>query len=268
MPVLTVVKNYLDNTTLTQAELDQAFQSVETFINTTKLDSTNLQSGAVVAATLGASSVTTAAIASKAVTATQLANDPTDDTQRAVGSDHIKTSAVITSKIADSNVTTAKIADANVTQAKLQARATGTTVAAGGVAISASSGNFFTTSGSWTDATNLSVTLTTTGRPVMVCIISDGSGNPSALTSFQNPASNLTVSYFRILRGATEIYRTNITVDVSGNTPLQYEIDVPPSSIMTIDPVSAGTYTYKVQVEGLLGSETFVAYAKLVAFEL
>lgn len=57
MPTLTVTKNYSDGTTLTQLQLNQAFNSVETFVNTTKLDSTNLQNSAVTSAVLAAAAI-------------------------------------------------------------------------------------------------------------------------------------------------------------------------------------------------------------------
>jgi len=47
MPTLTITKNYLDTTTLTEAQLDSAFGSVTTFLNTTKLDDDNLQAAGI-----------------------------------------------------------------------------------------------------------------------------------------------------------------------------------------------------------------------------
>lgn len=72
MPTLTITKNWSDGSALTDAHLDTASESIETFVNTTKLDSNNLQSGAVVEATLGSASVTEAKIGTGAVTTTKL----------------------------------------------------------------------------------------------------------------------------------------------------------------------------------------------------
>ena len=43
MPTLSVTKTYLDGDILTEADLDNIRTSIETFINTTGLDSTNIQ---------------------------------------------------------------------------------------------------------------------------------------------------------------------------------------------------------------------------------
>lgn len=93
MPNLTITKNYSDNNELDAIMLDAALDSVSTFINTTKLDSQNLQSGAVVETTIAAGAVTESKIAINSVS---------------------------TAKIPDSAITTVKIADLNVTTAKLE----------------------------------------------------------------------------------------------------------------------------------------------------
>lgn len=58
MPTLSITKNYSDGDILTESDLDAIKSSIETFVNTTKLDSNNLQSNAVVTATLTDLSVT------------------------------------------------------------------------------------------------------------------------------------------------------------------------------------------------------------------
>lgn len=91
-PVADIPKNYADDTDLTESQLDAAFEYVETFLNTTKLDSANIQTGGVAAENLASSCVTETKLASSAVT---------------------------TAKIGDAAVTTTKILDANVTLEKL-----------------------------------------------------------------------------------------------------------------------------------------------------
>lgn len=111
MPVVDVPKPYLDGDDLTESMLDTCFEYLETLLNTTKLDSDNIQSGGIVADNLASASVTEPKIGSSAVT---------------------------TNKIADDAITTAKILDANITLAKLAAEITaklvpsGTVVAYGG----------------------------------------------------------------------------------------------------------------------------------------
>lgn len=75
MPNFTAIKNYSDFTVLTQAQLDQAFGSIETFLNNTKLDSDNIQTGGIEASNLAASSVDSGALAANAVLLSKLATE-------------------------------------------------------------------------------------------------------------------------------------------------------------------------------------------------
>lgn len=160
--------------------------------------------------------------------------------------------AVTTAKLAANAVTSAKIAAGAVTQAALASRATGTTVAAGGVAISASCGNFSTTSTTSVDVTNLSVTITTTGRPIMVHF----SGSGSSTSDLLSPVGD--VIFVNILQGATVI-----AAFFADGT----ECRNPSLFPFVVDPQVAGTYTYKVQAHVGSGTGQVNNY-KLVAYEL
>lgn len=250
MPTLTVTKNYQDATTLTQTQLDQAMQSIETFVNTTKLDSDNLQDAAVEENNIGTG----------AVSASKLASD-----------------SVTTIKILDSNVTTAKIADANVTGAKLapaivddstlQLSSNVLKIKDGGVTqakraalgqqISSSCGDTSASSTSYTDISNLSVTITTTGRPVYLGLIGE---TGTLLTSNISITSGSGVISF--IRDATRISE-QIIIGTSGVTAAY-----PPSAISHIDVPSAGTYTYKLQGKRTDAPSVGFKYMKLIAFEL
>lgn len=92
MPNLSITRTVVDATVFTQAQNETQMSDIETWANTTKLDSSNLQNGAVVNATL--------------------ANGVVDSTKLAAAS-------VGTANIIDANVTTAKYADNSVTGAKL-----------------------------------------------------------------------------------------------------------------------------------------------------
>lgn len=148
-----------------------------------------------------------------------------------------------------------------IQQNMLALRSTGSTVGAGGVAISGSSGSFSTTSTSLTAVTNLSVTITTTGRPVMVFLTSDGSGNTSNYACLLGNFSSSSGIGVQIKRGSTQIYFSD-PQSFSG-----FMTGVPCSSIMVIDPVSAGTYTYSVAAASLSGTAIFYN-SVLVAYEL
>lgn len=176
----------------------------------------------------------------------------------------IADSAVTTAKIANSNVTTAKIADTNVTTAKIADGAlTQVKRAALGQQVSGSSGTFNTTSTTPSDVTNLSVSITTTGRPVFIGMISDGSGSDSGLEADRTGlAAGVKILF---LRGSTEIARnyTQWAVPSSGAYDFSW-----PGTIFHIDVPAAGTYTYKVQAAQMNAGNARVVRMKLVAFEL
>jgi hypothetical protein len=174
---------------------------------------------------------------------------------------------IITGGIADLAVTTAKLADNSVTQAKR---------ASLGQQISSDCGLFDTNSTSLTDVTNLSVTITTTGRPVFVGLISSATGptfgTSSALLAFDASGSATSVSaLFAILEDATVISFQTLRADavLSGTTLLT---SVPSSALWTIRSVAAGTYTYKVQAARIAGTlattNSSIYNSKLIAYEL
>lgn len=134
-----------------------------------------------------------------------------------------------------------------------RSRSTGTTVAAGGVAISASSGSFSTSSATYVAVTNLSVTITTSGRPVFVGLISDGSALISDLA-----ISGVATAGFGIFRDATEVGTYFLSTS---------NIIIPSSTLSSIDAVGAGTYTYSMKAL-CSGGSISVIRAKLVAYEL
>jgi len=73
MPTLTITKTYSDGTVLTEADLDNFKNDVETFLNTTKIDQDNIQTGGVNAASLATDSVETVKIKALNVTTAKLA---------------------------------------------------------------------------------------------------------------------------------------------------------------------------------------------------
>lgn len=120
-----------------------------------------------------------------------------------------------------------------------------------GQQVSASSGDFTDASGLFVDVTNLSVSLTTSGRPVHLSLINDGSGNGCSIGNGSGG------SQYRFVRGATSL----------GVYPCSSGITIPASCLQMIDASpAAGTYTYKVQLSS--GINGFVKNAKLIAYEL
>ena len=255
MPTLDITKSYQDGIDLTEAQLDDAFESLETFMNTTKLDSDNMQAGGIQGASLAAGSVTETKIGSAAVTTNKIADgnvtgaklhsNVADGSTLEVSASalQIKALGVTAAKLAADAVETAKIKDGAVTQAKrvaLGQQISESCALAGGFA-----------SGSPGAISNLSVSLTTTGRPVMVQLVADGSANYSR---FYVEGSGVAYIY----RDSTLIAETLLTSS---------SMSIPPSSFGVLDAPGAGTYTYTVK--GLtLGGTAAVYYAKLLAYEL
>lgn len=155
-----------------------------------------------------------------------------------------------------------------VTQGLLADRSTGTTVGAGGVAVSVSSGAFSTSSATYVDVTNLSVTITTTGRPVMVMLVSEGNSTPGSESSISwSKAANTAQAQLRTVRDVTEISNATLYNRAVGATSVDHAIPV--SSYSHLDQPTAGTYTYKIQALALAGTGTvFVSNALLVAYEI
>lgn len=167
----------------------------------------------------------------------------------AVTSSTIADGSVVNSKIADNSISTSQIVDAAVTTAKR---------ASVGQQISSSCGTFLINSTSFTNVTNLSVSITTSGRPVCIALQSDGTGSAASIGINVNGTTQ-----FSFLRGATEIARVAV-ISSSGTASLF----VPSSSFSHIDQPAAGTYTYKMQAQTSSGTTANVNNSVLVAYEL
>jgi hypothetical protein len=159
-------------------------------------------------------------------------------------------------QLSTSGVMTASIPIANgITRSNL---------AAVGQQTSFSCGVFSTSSNTPVQITNLSVTITTSGRPVVIVMTSDTSGNPSSIGISNTTSSAESVLF--INRGATVISPIDIKTSYSSVTSSAI-LKIPPGSTYSFDPVSAGTYTYTATVEVISGS--FQALnCVLVAYEL
>ena len=123
--------------------------------------------------------------------------------------------------------------------------------------ISSSSGAFSsTTTYAYQDVTNLSVSITTTGRRVRVVLVSDGSSN----NSFTAIDTNTQVGTIKSVRGSTDL----------GVYPLFKNNQSTIGNYEWTDKPSAGSYTYKVQVQPYSdGTRTVtVNYLKLLVYEL
>ncbi len=112
----------------------------------------------------------------------------------------------------------------------------------------------------WKDIDNCTVTITTTGRPVLIFLQSDGSTGGANISA---QAGTVATTWIAIVRDGTII--SNSMLRHAGAS----EITIPPGSILYLDAPTAGTYTYKIQVSSQsAGMGVAVQYAKLIAIEL
>lgn len=166
-----------------------------------------------------------------------------------VDSSNIAVAAITTLKIANGAIISSNIATGGVSRSNLQPV---------GQQISSSCGAASTGSTSYVAVTNLSVTINTSGRPVMVFLQPDGAGVSSLFTSAGgNP-------FYAIKRGST------IIGEFTGQPGTNPAI-TPVSEVTILDTPSAGTYTYTVNYHGTsLGGSVNVQVnnAVLVAYEL
>jgi hypothetical protein len=128
--------------------------------------------------------------------------------------------------------------------------------AAVGQQVSTSSGQYSTVSQSYTNVGSMSVTITTTGRPVMLMLIGVGAGDVSVFSV----TGTLNVAF---ARGVTQIYNTRF------QAPTSLTFHSYPSALSCLDPVAAGTYTYTLDVQNVSsGSTCIVSSTRLIAYEL
>lgn len=134
-----------------------------------------------------------------------------------------------------------------------------------GQQLSASSGAFTTANDTPTNVTNLSVTITTTGRPVSVGLIA-ASASDFCMLDGSRTGVNIQ-GFFLIDRSGTDIAMYSIAFQTG--TSDSKTMQIPCSALHHFDPVAAGTYTYKIQIHNT-DAVTIVGvqHAKLLAFEL
>lgn len=138
--------------------------------------------------------------------------------------------------------------------ANSRTRTTGTSVGVGGVALSASCGNPSITSTAVTGIVNLQVDIVTSGRPVFVGIVQDGSGQANLAAA---PSSNLLNIYFR--RDLSAVIMTSQVSDFGEvATSIFYQVDFP----------SAGSHHYEVLYSLNAPGSGLFPFSKLVAYEL
>jgi hypothetical protein len=231
--------------------------------------------GSLLPSKIGSNSITAAQIASATITSNQIASGtitaiqiaPGGVTQTAIASGavgrlQIANGAVAGQQIAAGGIQTSNLADGAVSFPKLAARQVGTNVAVGGVAISPL---VSTSASTGTAVPGLTVTLITTGRPVMVAL-SGGSTNSRSYINIGCPVLYQLAAEVLFLRNGSQV--SDQVYDVYGiGNPAGY---VPPSIFQFIDFPPVGTNTYSIQISngGFTGCAVNLNNVQLVAFEL
>lgn len=124
--------------------------------------------------------------------------------------------------------------------------------------LSSSCGSYATSSTSYADITNLSVSITTTGRPVCIMTVHDG----TAADGYFARLSGATGFRLKAVRGATDLGE-HISQGATGTAILELP------SFRYVDFPAAGTYTYKLQMKSNTGGANVNAInLKLLVYEL
>lgn len=146
---------------------------------------------------------------------------------------------------------------------------TSSSTTVGQIVISGSSGSYSASSASFVDVTNLTVVMSTSGRPVKLMLIPASSTS----TCFVGPRTTSDTDAqmdLQFLRGTSSLGIHTIAVSPASTGTI--ELFLPPSAFQALDVVAAGRYTYKVQVRRSSGSganDTFqVTRCKLLAYEI
>lgn len=161
-----------------------------------------------------------------------------------VSIDNMGANSVGTTNIVNGAVTYAKRANVNI------------------VVATTSTGAYTRNANTYADVTNATVTITTTGKPVAIFLMSDGSDQNVGIS---RTGAGTATGYLKYVRDSTDIASAVIQSDTGGNNTVN-----PCWQFYYIDQPAAGTYVYKVQAKvGTGGSDVITVNAtKLVAMEL
>jgi hypothetical protein len=134
------------------------------------------------------------------------------------------------------------------------------------IVVSSGSGAFSTTAlnGSEVDVTNLTVTIQTSGKPVIIQMIPDSQSANSSYIGGNAPAAGTYFTRLLLDRGGSTIARFEIGFNHAGSD--LYRIG---STVIFYDAPTAGTYTYKIkQSMSSAGTNAVTNYMRLIAYEL
>lgn len=169
----------------------------------------------------------------------------------------VSASGIGTTQIANLAVTTGKIANNAVTRDKL---------AALGQQTSGNSSTFSSTSTTLVDITNLSVTLTTTGRPVMLILQSFPNGTSADVSISNSSSTNATATLCWSVGGVDTAFHL-LGTTAAGNGANAIALTLPAALSQIVFP-SAGSTTFKLRTRVIAGTTISVSNCQIVAYEL
>jgi hypothetical protein len=203
------------------------------------------------------------------LTATRLNTDLNAAYARAneLPGDCVTDETITSAKILNGTIVSADIANATIVNANIStsaAIASSKLAAPNLIVSSTNSGDFSTTSTSFVDVTNVTASITTTGKPVIITFYGDDATNACRF-GLNSPASLNTNGEYKLLRGATQVGLTAISL--SGASGDLSRVD-PCGIVSFYDPAPpAGTYTYKLQAKANFGA-IYAGYVKMLVREL
>jgi len=191
-------------------------------------------------------------------------NNPADGK---VDGSRIVSNSITAAQLATMTITSNQIATGSISPDRLALSVLGTNVPAGGLAVSDSCGWFTSpTPTTPTVVSNFTVSITTSGNPVEVSFVSDGSTNLASFAA--STCSGAPIVQLRLLRdlllvGDQELY---VNGSVAGGVD---RIWAPPGAFKFLDSPPPGPHTYQVQF--LVNSTCSVGsarYIRMLAREL
>jgi hypothetical protein len=236
MATLSITKSYADAQILFEADLDAMKSSIETFVNTTKLNDDNIQNQGITGSTkLADLSVATANLEDETLGSSNF--DASAVTTAKLGS-----SAIIAAKIDSSAVTAAKIASEGVPRTALYTPA----VATSSTAVSLSPTDITSVPTSPYSGLTVSFTPTRTDIPVVISLIGDANCRISTPVNDSHEHLWFAISLFKdgVRQGDLALINDVFIVNDSGITYV-CELSGPIASFVIPSGLTAGTsYTF------------------------
>lgn len=115
----------------------------------------------------------------------------------------------------------------------------------------------------------MGATIQSSGRPVFLQLIPGSLTNNGSINVSVAASSALVGGFFQILDQTNRVVGYYALFVGGGSAGFTLYNQVPPGCVSTIDPVSSGTYSYRVQFKANdTNSQISISYCKLAAFEI